>query len=77
MATEIHAVTGTMMLTQFMNAFSYRMTITKISCFQTSQADTYSGLRPFIAERLQPIRKGLFANFGLIAENFDHDPIVA
>ena len=72
MATEVHPVACTEMLSQFLYTFAYRITVAKISRFQASNAHTQLGLRLFVAQRLKPVGERFLAAFGLIAEDFNH-----
>lgn len=72
MTTKIHSITRTKVFSQFMHAFTYGVSVTKVSRLRTFEPDPILGLRLFISYGLKPIGQRLFTLFGSVSEHFDH-----
>ena len=72
MTTQINAIPGTKVLTQFKDSLTHRITVTKITRFKPSQANSQPSLRLFIAQTSEPFSNRLSFVFGLITKQFNH-----
>ncbi len=72
MTTQINAIPGTDVLTQFKDSLTHRVKVTKIACFEPSQADSQPSLSLFVAQTIEPFSNWLSLVFGLITKQFNH-----